>query len=154
MENKLTDTILKDVFISLNELHRYYEGHVPVDLWRAFNTKKNVGLFDLIESPVKMSNGKTRKPDITISNGWVRVKNWPRGLSTFNRSGVPTGKDWVYFRIPRGTALPKGLAIVEDSFNDTFQATHYTIAPAWDMPLVTFRVLLNELARSTIKEVA
>ena len=150
----MSDTILKDVFVSLNELERYYDGSVPVDLWRAFNPKKNVGLFDLIESPIKMSNGKIRKPDITITNGWVRVKNWPRGLSTFNRPGVPKGKDWMYFRIPQGTPLPKGVAIVEDSFNETFQATHYTIAPAWDMPLATFKALLNELARYAIKEAA
>jgi hypothetical protein len=150
----MTNVVLKDVFVSLNELNRYYEGHVPVDLWRAFNTKKNVSLFDLIEVPIKLSNGKVRKPDITIVNGWVRVKDWPRGLSTFNRAGVPAGKDWVYFRIPEGTILPKGLAIVEDSFNETFQATHYTIAPAWDMPLATFKGLLNELARFAIKEAA
>jgi len=71
-----------------------------------------------------MSNGRARRPDITIEGGWVRVRNAPRGISTFDRLGVPSGKDWVYYRIPQGTALPPGLAIVKDSYNDQMRATH------------------------------
>ena len=48
--------------------------------------------------------------------------------------------------------MPDGLAIVQDSFNESFQATHYTIAPAYDMPVTRFRNLLSELAKSAIKE--
>ncbi|MGH1472050.1 MAG: hypothetical protein ACRBCS_12700 [Cellvibrionaceae bacterium] len=139
-------TVLKEVFISMGELERYYDGIVPVNLWRGLNIKKNVSLFDLIEKPFKMPNGRIRKPDIEIDNGWVKVKHWPRGISTFDKPGVPKGKDWVHYKLPAGTLLPKGLAIVKDSFNDTFQATHYTIAPAYDMPLSTFKSLLNQLA--------
>lgn len=145
-------TVLKEVFISLNELERYYDGLVPVNLWRGLNVKRNVGLFDLIEKPFKMSNGRTRKPDISIENGWVKVKHWPRGISTFDAPGVPQGKDWVHYKIAAGTKLPDGLAIVQDSFNESFQATHYTIAPAYDMPVATFRNLLGLLAKSAIKE--
>ncbi|OZG71005.1 hypothetical protein BTA51_23150 [Hahella sp. CCB-MM4] len=145
-------TILKDVFVSLGELERYYDKVIPVNLWRGLNVKKNCGLFDLIEKPFKMSNGRTRKPDISVENGWVKVKHWPRGISTFDRPGVPKGKDWVHYKIPSGTELPMGLAIVQDSYNETFEATHYTIAPAYDMPLATFKMLLNQLARNAIKE--
>ncbi len=62
-------TVLKDVFISIGELERYYEGFVPINLWRGLNIKRNAGLFDLIQTPFKMSNGRVRKPDITIENG-------------------------------------------------------------------------------------
>lgn len=144
-------TILKDVFISQGDLERYFEDYVPVNLWRGLNVKKNVGLFDLVEKPFKMSNGIVRKLDINIDNGWVRVKDWPRGVSTFDRQGVPGGKDWAHYRIPAGTKLPKGIAIVKDSYNESFQATHYTIAPAHDMLLNSFKMLLNELAKNAIK---
>ena len=139
-------SVLKDVFISMGELERYFDGAVPVNLWRGLNIKKNTALFDLIESPFKMSNGRVRKPDITIENGWVKVKHWPRGISTFDKQGVPKGKDWVHYVIPAGTPLPHGLAIVKDSYNETFMATHYTIAPAYDMPIATFRNLLRSFA--------
>jgi len=48
--------------------------------------------------------------------------------------------------------LPRGLAIVKDSYNDTVMARHYTIAPAYDMPLSQFKQLLSKFASSVIKE--
>lgn len=144
-------TTLKDVFISMGELERYFDGEVPVNLWRGLNIKRNMALFDLVEKPYKMSNGKVRKPDLTIENGWVRVKHWPRGISTFDKPGVPKGKDWVHYKIPAGTTLPKGLAIVKDSYNESFMATHYTIAPAYDMPIETFRLLLKNFAAHIVR---
>lgn len=53
---------------------------------------------------------------------------------------------------PKGTVLPVGLAIVKDRFNDRVGATHYTIAPAYDMPLSQFKNLLNQLAVKVVKE--
>lgn len=139
-------TNLKDVFISMGELERYFDGVVPVNLWRGLNIKRNTALFDLIESPFKMSNGKVRKPDLTIEKGWVKVKLWPRGISTFDKPGVPKGKDWVHYKIPAGTRIPTGLVIVQDSYNESFAATHYTIAPAHDMAIANFRLLLKNFA--------
>ncbi|SEK60598.1 hypothetical protein SAMN05216359_102367 [Roseateles sp. YR242] len=52
------------------------------------------------------------------------------------------------------SVLPEGLAVVLDAFNDSFGATHYTIAPAFDMPLEQFKRLLTELAKNAIKEAA
>ena len=146
--------ILKDVLISLGELERYYEGVVPIDLWRGLNVKKDSELFSLIEEPYKMSNGRIRRPDITIKNGRVEVQHWPRGISTFDRPGVPTGKDWTYYKIPADTVLPEGLAIVKDSYNEILNATHYTIAPAYSMSLGKFKCLLNELAKNAKKDAA
>lgn len=148
----MENTVLREVFVSLNELERYYDGAVPVNLWRGINVKKNMGLFDFIEKPFKMSNGRTRKPDISMENGWIKIKHWPRGVSTFDAPGVPKGKDWVHYKISAGTKLPDGLAVVQDSFNESFQATHYTISPAYDMPVAKFRNLLNQLAKIAIKE--
>ena len=84
---------------------------------------------------------------------WVLVKDKPRGLSTFDKPGIPPGKGWEYYRIPAGTRLPEGLAIVEDNYNEKFKATHYTIAPAFDMPISQFKGKLLELAAELIREV-
>jgi hypothetical protein len=142
----MESSTLKDVFISMGELERYFDGLVPVTLWRGLNIKRSVALFDLVEKPYKLSSGRIRKPDVTIEKGWVRVKHWPRGISTFDKPGVPRGKDWVHYAIPKDTVLPEGLAIVKDSYNESFSATHYTIAPAYDMPIESFRMLLKNFA--------
>ncbi|MBB3292480.1 hypothetical protein SAMN05428960_1129 [Mitsuaria sp. PDC51] len=151
-------TTLKDVLRSLGEDHNYFDGKVPVNLWRGLHAKKGGGLFDLIEEVVVYSAGRLRPPDIDIVNRggskWVTVARSPRGISTFDKAGVPSGKDWSYYRISAGTVLPNGLAIVKDNFNPRLGATHYTIAPAHDMPLEQFKMLLNQLAVNAIKEAA
>ncbi|WP_226664739.1 hypothetical protein [Microbulbifer aggregans] len=148
--------VLKDVLIEKGRLERYFEGSVPKDLWRALNRKQGGSPFDFVEKAYKLSNGRPRPADIKIEhqNGepWVFIKDRPRGLSTFDKKGVPTGKDWEYFKIPGGTDLPEGLAIVEDEYNERFKATHFTIAPAYDMPLAQFKNKLKLLANKLIKE--
>ncbi len=147
-------TTLKDILLAQGELERYYDGAVPLNLWRGLNARRNEHLFGIVETPFKMSNGRIRRPDATIEGGWVRIRSAPRGISTFDKFGVPSGKDWVYYKIPQGTPLPAGLAIVKDSYNEQMQATHYTIAPAYDMPLTVFTRLLNEFATSALRNTA
>ena len=136
----------------------YFEGVVPVNLWRALNRKTNVRIFDFIEKGFTLSSGRPRPADIKVENRngikWVCVNDRPRGLSTFDQKGLPKGKDWEYFRIPKGTVLPQGLAIVKDEYNTQFDATHYTIAPAFDMPLSQFKAKSQQLAKLLIKEAA
>lgn len=155
-ENRMNITVLKDVLIQTGKIDRYFEGSVPADLWRAKNRKSSGAVFDFIEENTMLSNGRPRQADIKIEskNGvkWVSVKQQPRGISTFDRAGLPKGKDWEYYRIPKGTVLPAGLAIVKDQFNTKFQSTHYTIAPAYDMPLAQFKSLLVFLSQRIIKE--
>jgi len=154
----MSHTVLKDVYLAKGQLDRYFEGRVPVHLWRALNAKRGGALFDFVEEPMTLSNGRRRPADIEITKRggtkWVSVLNAPRGVSTFDKPGVPTGKDWSYYRISAGTVLPEGLAVVRDSFNSNFDAFHYTIAPAFDMPLEQFKLLLNELAKNAVKEAA
>jgi hypothetical protein len=147
----VTATVLKDVMIEAHSLERYFEGHVPVDLWRAYNLSKGTGPFDFVEAATILSNGRVRPADIAIKEvdgtKWVLVRERPRGLSTFDKPGLPPGSDWRYLRIPAGTRLPEGLTIVRDELNKRWGATHYTIAPARDMPLVQFKALLAQLGR-------
>jgi hypothetical protein len=75
-------------------------------------------------------------------------------VSTFDKPDVFKRGRWGYYRIPAGTVLPAGLVIVKDRFNRMLGATHYTIAPAHDMPLARFRALLNQLAAQLRNEVA
>jgi len=149
-------TVLKDLLIRADRIDDYYEGYVPQNLWRALNRRKPSGLFDFVEEPFLLSNGRARPADIQIIDRagikWVSVSQRPRGISTFDKPGVPPGKDWTYYRIPAGTTLPFGLAIVRDEFNSRFGATHYTISPAYDMPLSQFKLLLSRLAQIALKE--
>lgn len=145
-------TVLKDVMIEAHSLDRYFEGVVPQTLWRAFNPSKGTEPFDFVEAATLLSNGRVRPADIAIREvnkvKWVFVKDRPRGLSTFDKPGLPPGKDWRYLRIPAGTKLPDGLTIVRDELNERWGATHYTIAPAMDMPLSQFKDLLARLAQT------
>ncbi|WP_259346360.1 Tse2 family ADP-ribosyltransferase toxin [Vibrio diabolicus] len=46
------------------------------------------------------------------------------------------------------------MAIVKDQYNPRFGAYHYTIAPAYDMPLSKFKLLLSKLAKLAVREAA
>lgn len=150
---------LRDVLIATNEIDRYFNGRAPVTLWRAKRADPREYLFSLVEQPIVRPGGNVRPADIKIEPGadgqeWVRARYYPRGISTFDKRGVFKGNQWEYYRIEAGTALPPGLAIVRDGYNRAYGATHYTIAPEWDMPLNQFKALLRELARHLIREVA
>ena len=149
--------VLRDILIAVGDVDRYYET-APVNLWRARRLRPAGTVFGLVETDMVLSNGQVRPPDITIEtrNGakWVLCRPSPRGLSTFDAPNVFKGTSWEYYRIPKGTQLPHGLAIVKDKFNPRLSATHYTIAPAHDMPLDQFKGLLDQLALLLIREAA
>ena len=149
--------LLKDILIEAGEIDKYYED-TPVNLWRAKKKNDKCSLFGMVEEDKILSNGKLRPADITIEDRhgmkWVCCKPSPRGISTFDKPYTFKGASWEYYKIPMGTKLPGGLAIVKDNFNRRMTATHYTIAPAYDMPLKQFKSLLNQLALLVKKEVA
>ena len=91
-------TVLKEVLISKGQVDRYFEGLTPIQLWRALNVRRNDHPFEFVEEPFVLSNGRPRPADITIEtvsgSKWVRVAERPRGISTFDKPGVPRGKDW------------------------------------------------------------
>ncbi len=145
--------VLKDILIEIGELDRYFGNFVPIDLWRARKISSQAALFDLVENETTRARGAPRKPDITIENSWVRVRHAPRGISTFDKPNIFKGA-WLYYKIPAGTILPVGLAVVRDHYNQAFGATHYTIAPAHDMPLAHFKMRLVSLAKLLEKDVA
>ena len=146
--------ILKDILISAGDIDRYYES-APVNLWRAKRITDRGALFGLVERDKILSNGQLRTADITISvkDGveWVSCKPSPRGISAFDKPNTFKGSSWEYYKIPSGTVLPAGLAIVKDKFNARMGATHYTIAPAYDMPLSRFKALLDLLATRVVR---
>lgn len=154
-------TVLKDLLVSLGRAADYIEGCVPVNLWRAQDTrqlKTHPHPMDFIEEPYVLPDGRRREADITITPGpegipWVRVQKLPAGLSNWDRRGVFRNKAWLYFRIPKGTQLPDGLALIKDHFSELYQATHYTIAPVREMPLSEFKHLLRELFAQMQKDV-
>jgi hypothetical protein len=150
-------TVLRDVLIAAGQIDKYYES-APANLWRAKRKSDKGALFGLADSDKVLSNGKVRSADITIEirHGvkWVSCKEFPRGISTFDAPNTFRGLSWDYYKIPKGTQLPHGLAIVKDNYNSRMMATHYTVAPAFDMPLSQFRGLLDKLALLVRREVA
>ncbi|MET1257463.1 hypothetical protein [Aliikangiella maris] len=146
---------LKDLLIDTNELEKYFDTRVPVNLWCAKNLSSKDFIFSMVEEKIVRNNGKVRPADITIykKNGidWVSVQERPRGISTFDKPNVFKRGKWEYYKIPAGTDIPHGLAVVEDGYNIALGAKHYTIAPAFDMPLLNFKQLLNRLAAVLVK---
>jgi hypothetical protein len=149
---------LKDVLIAAGEIDKYFDDKVPVNLWRAKNLSAKESIFGMVEQKIIRNNGKVRPADITIYKkagvDWVSVEQRPRGISTFDKPHVFKRGRWGYYKIPAGTDIPNGLAIVEDGFNIALGAKHYTIAPAFDMPLSQFKNLLNTLAQVLVRESA
>jgi len=68
-------------------------------------------------------------------------------ISIFDRERSGFGGFW--WRISKGTKIPAGLRISMD-FNPKLSSnpTHYTIRPLFDMPLMQYITLLEELALS------
>lgn len=152
--------VLKDVLIAAGRIDHYFEGQTPVTLWRAKKKDTpNTDIFELVEKPAYRPGGLPRPADIRIERGkdgrqWVRVEYFPRGISTFDKARTFKGASWEYYRLEAGTELPIGLALVKDGYNRNYGAIHYTIAPAWDMPLDHFKRLLRTLATKLTREVA
>ena len=57
---------LKDFLLAQGELERYYDGAVPLNLWRGLNARRNEHLFGVVETPFKMSNGRIRRQDAQL----------------------------------------------------------------------------------------
>lgn len=150
--------MLREILLDAGEIDKYYDNKVPVNLWRAKNLNNKAPIFGMIEEKIVRHSGKVRPADITIYKknnvDWVSVKERPRGISTFDKPNVFKRGRWEYYKIPAGTDIPHGLAIVEDGFNIALGAKHYTIAPSFDMPLSHFKQLLNTLAQLLVKETA
>lgn len=125
-----------------------------INLWRGQkpNERGNPLLYPILKT-FKLSNGRTRKPDIKTypKNGELWIDSNSGGVSLFDVLGVPNRK-WDYYRLPAGAKIPDGLAITKDQFNQVHQATHYSIKAKWDMPLTRFLMLLDELAAQLVVE--
>ncbi len=149
--------VLKDVLIEAGDIDKYFE-IAPTNLWRAKKKLSTGALFSLVEEDAILSNGQLRPADITVEDRcgvkWVSCRTRPRGISTFDAPNLFRGKSWEYYKIPKGTQLPEGLAVIKDQFNQRMGATHYTIAPAHDMTLSQFKNLLNILAATLQKDSA
>jgi len=150
--------ILRDVLVELGEVERLIGRCHSLDLWRAIDASEAKDLFRLVENDIVRAPGKISQADITIRDyrgeKWVYCRDFPRGVSTFDRAGVFRGDKWKYYKIPAGTMLPEGIVIVRDFYNLRYGATHHTIAPERDMALRQFRALLAEFATHIIGNVA
>lgn len=118
---------------------------VPVNLYRS-GTKNSPHLHKLRTMPPRTLE---QSFDIQIykKSGMDYVSKDTGGISTFDRERSAFGGFW--WKIPKGTKIPPGLRISMD-FNPkpSINPTHYTIRPLYDMPLMQYISLLEELALS------
>ena len=125
----------------------YFE-FLPTDLYRHGSATKP-----------KLDNPRTSPPrpadqvsDIKIyknEQGIDYVDSTSGGISTFNKPNPNFGNKW--WKLPKGTAIPPGLRVSRDvGMNPVTGQIHYTIRPLHDMPLIAFKQLLVNLARSAV----
>ena len=106
------------------------------------------------EDVYRMGNSNTprmsaiRKDEVSliVINGVTVVVANNKGVSVWTKEGVIdkglTGYAWL---IKGGSAIPFGLKIVNDTKG------HYLLAPAKNMPLDTYKGLLEEMGMQCIK---
>jgi hypothetical protein len=72
-----------------------------------------------VEHPFILSNGRPRQADIVIEifrgQEWVRIKERPRGLSTFDKPGIPSGKTGNIIRFQKAQGCRMALRLSETS---------------------------------------
>jgi hypothetical protein len=143
---------LKNIYAKAGLLARFFDDQTPCDLFRGQSrTEAKQGLPYLYPHPGYVQrNGAERPPDVLIFErdgqkfvaGCRTIQGQHRGISTFDdKNSRLAGFQW--FKLPKGTAIPPGLAVTRDSDKDLIK--HYTIAPKDDMPLDLFLVWLNAL---------
>ncbi|WP_445354876.1 hypothetical protein ACJJI5_18395 [Microbulbifer sp. EKSA008] len=146
----------EEFFIKKRELGELFDSefNLDVNLWRGQRRadRGSPVLYPILKS-FRLSNGKIRNPDIDTywSNGEWWVDCTSGGVSLFDVLGVPVSR-WDYYRLSPNILIPHGLVITKDSYNRSYEATHYSIRPHWDMPVAKFCLLLDELTKEIIFE--
>ncbi|MCW8126397.1 hypothetical protein [Microbulbifer halophilus] len=56
----MTVTVLKEALIEKGALESYFDGEVPTNLWRALKRNSGNQVFDFVEEPFILSNGRPR----------------------------------------------------------------------------------------------
>lgn len=143
---------IENLLISKGELERIYTGTLKLYLWRSLHKDSDSANPLYPDFEPREIRGILRAPDVIVEpdiRGVPQViSNLGQGTSLFDRSGTFGAKNWLYYEIPEGTEIPKGLIITKDSYNKKYKATHYTISPNYTMPKAQFIKLLDELAHN------
>ena len=157
----IEDGTVKTFFGKIDALSHIYDSEkdLALFLWRASRTDQkceNPLHPDFV--PREIRKGKFRAADVTVEkqNGvdFIFPKVYKKrpeeiwkaqGTSLFDRPNTFQGKQWEYIEIPRGTEIPGGILIIEDDYNDRFQATHYSIVPDHPMSVKNFKLLIDQL---------
>lgn len=128
----------------------YFET-LPVDLFRHGSAT----------SP-QMTKPRTMPPrkidevhDIRVydKSGELWVHHDSGGISLFNRPNARFGNRW--WKLPKGSPIPIGLRVSRDQgMNPATGQIHYTVRPAYDMPLSRFVQSLGALSTRAVPEFA
>lgn len=146
---------LKEIYKREGKLQYYFDEVVPCHLFRG-QKRSDADKQAAIIFPhpgFSRRNGADRPADVKIVErsgkkfvlGCRCTKGPYRGVSTFD--GInPILKDFLWYKLPKGTDIPPALAITQDS-DLPGKVNHFTIAPKDDIPLEHFLMLLDTLAK-------
>lgn len=156
---------LRSIFQKAGKSDAFFEGKLPVDLWRAQSDqdfKKEVFIMQPHPGYVKRNDRgeviKERLPDVKIVDrdgkmivlGCRCIKGEYRGISLYDVTITWLGPKWQNYMIPAGTLIPPGLMVTRDHYLRDHQATHYTLGPKDDMPLELFIQTLKVVAQKAV----
>ena len=113
---------------------------IKLDLFRKGNTEQ-ARLDHVRFGQDRIAKGQSVDVSTFIRNAETWVAALEGGISTFDKP-LPTELNW--WKIPSGTEFPPELLVRRDHTGRDGR-THYSIAPAFDMPLTTYRSALASL---------
>ena len=113
---------------------------IKLDLFRKGNSE-NARLDNVRFGQDRIAKGLPVDASTFIRDSDVWVEAHKGGISTFDRP-LSTEKNW--WRIPAGLEFPPELIVRRDHTSHDGR-THYSISPAYDMPLTSYRSALASL---------
>jgi hypothetical protein len=141
---------IEDIYLAAGVLGKLFLDKVPVDLFRfvaASALPDRMAFYPVLE-PFPLENGQMRSSDLDrrqIEGTWYVFPKRRTGLSTFG-GPVKFKNPGQFYRIPKGTCIPGGLAIGEDNMHPVFKCIHYSIMPRFVMAEMHYLFLLRRLA--------
>ena len=112
----------------------YFET-LPVDLFRHGSTTSPQMTKPRTMPPRQL--GEVHDVKVYDKNGEVWVDHHSGGISLFNKPNQRFGNRW--WKLPKGSSIPAALRVSRDKgMNPVTGQIHYTVRPAYDMPLALF----------------
>jgi hypothetical protein len=128
-----------------------YFDRLPLDLFRSGRSSG-----PQLNKPRTMpprQPGESFDIEVYDKNGGAWVHHESGGISLFNKPIPRWGDRW--WKLPKASPIPAGLRVSRDKrVNPVTGEIHYTIRPAYDMPLALFVQLLTAFSTLAVPDFA